>query len=496
MISPTSPRIWAEDVVIPTYLAGAPNRNPMFLEKRVYQGSSGRVYPYPVIDKIHDEKVQEVHRVVFLENQYLKLMVMPGFGGRIQYAYDKTNEYPFIYHNKVIKPALVGLAGPWLSGGIEFNWPQHHRPGTFCPVDYAIRANPDGSMTLWLSEIEPMWHLKGTLALTLYPERALLEITIRLFNPTPLRQSFHLWTNPAVHVNDSYQSVFPPDVQAVYDHGKRDVSSFPIARGQYYKVDYSRGVDISWYKNIPVPTSYMAARSSFDFLGGYDHSRRAGVLHVADHHVIPGKKQWVWGCGDFGKAWDRNLTDSDGPYAELMCGVFADNQPDFSWLEPGEQKGVRQYFLPYKEIGYVRNATTEAAVAFEVENRTAQIGVYATSPQLGSVIRLLHKGKPVWTKTALLSPENPFTARVRLRPGVRREHLEVTVTGPGGAVLVSYRPEKKPTLPAPEPASPILAPAQLAGTEALWLAGQHLEQYRHATREPEDYYREALRQIG
>ncbi|HLH52968.1 MAG TPA: DUF5107 domain-containing protein [Verrucomicrobiae bacterium] len=493
MISPTSPRIWAEDVVIPTYLAGAPNRNPMFLEKRVYQGSSGRVYPYPVIDKIHDEKVQEVHRVVFLENQYLKLMVMPGFGGRIQYAYDKTNEYPFIYHNKVIKPALVGLAGPWLSGGIEFNWPQHHRPGTFCPVDYAIRANPDGSMTLWLSEIEPMWHLKGTLALTLYPERALLEITIRLFNPTPLRQSFHLWTNPAVHVNDSYQSVFPPDVQAVYDHGKRDVSSFPIARGQYYKVDYSRGVDISWYKNIPVPTSYMAARSSFDFLGGYDHSRRAGVLHVADHHVIPGKKQWVWGCGDFGKAWDRNLTDSDGPYAELMCGVFADNQPDFSWLEPGEQKGVRQYFLPYKEIGYVRNATTEAAVAFEVENRTAQIGVYATSPQLGSVIRLLHKGKPVWTKTALLSPENPFTARVRLRPGVRREHLEVTVTGPGGAVLVSYRPEKKPTLPAPEPASPILAPAQLAGTEALWLAGQHLEQYRHATREPEDYYREALR---
>src|SRR5579862_1254487 len=98
-------RIWAADIILPTYLAGEPNRNPMFLEKRVYQGSSGRVYPYPVIDKICDEKVEERHRVVFLENRFLKLMVMPGFGGRIQYAYDKTNDYPFIYRNRVIKPA-------------------------------------------------------------------------------------------------------------------------------------------------------------------------------------------------------------------------------------------------------------------------------------------------------------------------------------------------------------------------------------------------------
>ena len=167
-------RIWAEEVVIPTYLVGEPNRNPMFLEKRVYQGSSGRVYPYPVIDKICDEQAQEQHRVVFLENRYLKLMVMPSFGGRIQYAYDKTNGCPFIYHNHVIKPALVGLAGPWLSGGIEFNWPQHHRPGTYCPVDCTITDNPDGSRTLWLSEIEPMWHLKGTLGLTLLDRKSVV----------------------------------------------------------------------------------------------------------------------------------------------------------------------------------------------------------------------------------------------------------------------------------------------------------------------------------
>ena len=486
-------QIWAEDVVIPTYLVGEPNRNPMFLEKRVSQGSSGRVYPYPVIDKICDEKVQEKHRAVFLENQYLKLMVLPGFGGRIHYAYDKTNGYPFIYHNHVIKPALVGLAGPWLSGGIEFNWPQHHRPGTYCPVDYTITENPDGSRTLWLSEIEPMWHLKGTLGLTLFPDQALLEVNIRLFNPTPLPQSFHLWTNPAVHVSDHYQSVFPPDVQAVYDHGKRDVSVFPIARGEYYKVDYSRGVDISWYKNLPVPTSFMAAKSDYDFIGGFDHHQQAGVLHVADHHFVPGKKQWVWGYGDFGLAWDRNLTDEDGPYAELMCGIFADNQPDFSWLQPFEEKEVKQFFFPYKAIGYVRNATIHAAVSLELAGGKAKVGAYATAPRPNAAVRLCRSGKTIWQQQVNLGPEAPFVTSVPLPKNCKLHDLRLEVLSVEGEPLVAYTPEPEQAHAIPEPAQAIPEPAKVPNNEALYLAGLHLYQYRHATREPEDYYREALR---
>src|SRR5262249_20051877 len=329
------------------------------------------------------------------------------------------------------------------------------RPGTYCPVDYTITENPDGSRTLWLSELEPMWHLKGTLGLTIYPGKALLEIRIRLFNPTPLPQSFHLWTNPAVHVNDQYQSVSPPDVQAVYDHGKRDVSAFPIARGEYYKVDYSRGVDISWYKNLPVPTSYMAAKSDYDFVGGYDHGRQAGVLHVADHHVIPGKKQWVWGCGDFGKAWDRNLTDSDGPYAELMCGVFADNQPDFSWLQPFEEKEVKQFFLPYKAIGYVRNATINAAVSLETKPGQARLGAYATAPRPGAVVRLNYRGRVLWARTTDLGPENPLIAEVRLTKGTRAADLELSVCSAGGETLVTYHPEPKQEEAIPKPATAI-----------------------------------------
>src|ERR1044072_8313936 len=105
-------------------------------------------------------------------------------------------------------------------------------------------------------------------------------------------------------------------------------SSFPPPRAD----------DLSWYANIPVPTSYMAMGSAEDFFGGYDHRADAGVVHVADHHIAPGKKPWTWGNHEFGYAWDRNLSDDEGPYIELMAGVFTDNQPDFSWLMPGETR--------------------------------------------------------------------------------------------------------------------------------------------------------------
>ena len=147
---------WVEKIIIPTYETGAPEKNPAFLEKRVYQGSSGVVYPHPVIEKIMDEKINKEYTAVFIENKFLKIMVLPELGGRIHRAFDKVRQRDFIYYNQVIKPALVGLTGPWISGGIEFNWPQHHRPTTFEAVDYCIANNKDGSKTIWVNEVEMM----------------------------------------------------------------------------------------------------------------------------------------------------------------------------------------------------------------------------------------------------------------------------------------------------------------------------------------------------
>lgn len=480
-----------EDVVIPTYEPGEPEKNPVFLEKRVYQGSSGKVYPYPVTEKISYEKTEHTYKAVFLENDYLLVMVLPELGGRIQRALDKTNGYDFVYYNHVIKPALVGLAGPWISGGIEFNWPQHHRPTTYMPVDYRIEENADGSRTLLVHDIDQMYGTECVTGFTLYPDKAYIEVKGRLYNGTPFPQTFLWWANPAVPVNDHTRSVFPPDVHFVMDHGKRDVSRFPIARGVYYKHDYSEGVDISRYKNIPVPTSYMAEKSEYDFVGGYDDSREAGILHVADHHISPGKKQWTWGCGEFGKAWDRNLTDEDGPYIELMTGVYTDNQPDFTWLKPFEEKTFCQYFMPYKKAGMVQNASTDAVLHSELGEGGLRVVVYATGVQEEAAVRITAGETVLYEEHMKLSPTEIFEKVIPV-PGIAEEDILVEVFG-NGKPLVQYQKEK-PEIPTPaEPAQAAEKPEKIMTNEELFLTGQHIEQYRHASYLPDPYYMEGLK---
>ena len=486
-------RCWEEDVLLPTYETGEFEKNPIFLEKRVYQGSSGVVYPYPVIEKIADQPTQKSWHVVFIENQYIKVMIMPELGSRIQMAFDKVKQRHFVYFNQVIKPALVGLTGPWISGGIEFNWPQHHRPSTYLPTDFRLEEHADGSCTVWVNEVERMFRTKGMAGFTLYPDKAYIEIKAQLYNRTPFPQTFLWWANPAVAVNDDYQSVFPPDVNAVFDHGKRDVSSFPIATGVYYKMDYSAGVDISRYKNIPVPTSYMAIKSKYDFVGGYENDSQGGLLHVANHHVSPGKKQWTWGNGEFGKAWDRNLTEEDGPYIELMTGMYCDNQPDFTWLQPYEEKSFTQYFMPYQGVGVVKNATKDALINLEIQDQEVLIKVYTTGSFPHAVLTLQQNGQTRLCEHFDISPLAVKEFRLTLPGQIKAEELKLSLCSAEGRELVGYQADKPEIKPIPDPAKAAQEPKDIASMEQLYLTGLHLEQYRHATYNPADYYLEGLK---
>ncbi len=489
-------RAWEEQIFIPTYLVPPPDRNPMFLEKRVYQGSSGAVYPNPFTDRVSDEKREMAYRAVFLENEYIQVMILPEIGGRVHAALDKTNGYDFIYRQRVIKPALVGLLGPWISGGIEFNWPQHHRPSTFMPVDSLVEERADGSRTVWLSEHEPMNRMKGMVGITLYPGKALIEARVRLYNRTPLVQTFLWWANLAVRVHEDYEAFFPPDVAYVADHAKRALSEFPMARGFYYGADYRQGVDLRWYKNIPVPTSYMVTDSRYDFLGGYDHARQAGVVHVADHHIAPGKKLWTWGNAEFGYAWDRELTDSGGPYVELMAGVYTDNQPDFSWLRPYETKTFRQIWYPIQQIGPVKNANERVAVNLERTVEGVKLGVCSSEAFPGARIELKVDqavAPALLDRTYDLIPGRPYVEAVTLAPAIADSGLLLVVAERDGRELIRYRPEVIERKPLPSPASEPAAPEKMGSVEELYLTGLHLEQYRHPTWRPEPYWQEAVR---
>ena len=510
-----SVKAWEEPVLIRTYMPAAPDPNPQFLEKRVYQGSSGRVYPLPVIDRIDTEPRAHQWKAAHIENEFVRLMVLPEIGGRIQVGLDKLNGYDFFYRQNVIKPALVGLAGPWISGGVEFNWPQHHRPATFMPVELTIERDSDGSATIWCSDHDPMVHMKGMHGICLRPGRAYVELRVRLYNRTQDTQTFLWWANVATRVNESYQSFFPKDVRFVADHAKRAVTEFPLSQGLYYGVDYGRravdGVpdnerpahfvpdgsyppnDLSWYANIPVPTSYMVANSKGDFAGGYDHGLQAGMVHVANHHIAPGKKQWTWGNHDFGYAWDRSLTDSDGPYVELMAGVYTDNQPDFSFLAPGETKTFRQFWYPIREIGAPDLANLDAAMRLERSPGKAIIHLLVTRELSSAIILLLSEGREIGRWNGRLVPEHPVHIEMAIEGDPQGIEVVLKEMGKDENVILRYAPDEIVAAPRPVTATEPELPEDIVSSDELYLVGLHLEQYRHATRLPAPYWQEALR---
>ena len=294
--------------------------------------------------------------------------------------------------------------------------------------------------------------------------RSLIELKARLYNRTPYVQTFLWWANVATRVHEQYQSFFPPDVRYVADHAKRAMTRFRAATGAYYGVDYPAACrrqacrrrssrasfrpdgriapnDLSWYANIPVPTSYMITATRRGFFRRLRSSRaEAGVVHVANHHIAPGKKQWTWGNHEFGYAWDRSLTDDDGPYIELMAGVYTDNQPDFSFLAPGETRTFSQYWYPIREIGPVQQATVEAAASLNISGGSARIGLCVTQAFSGLRVSLESHGGMLAQWECELAPGRAFVQAVNLPTGIRETELTLRVVASTGRELLRYSP--------------------------------------------------------
>ncbi|NIP53058.1 MAG: DUF5107 domain-containing protein [Phycisphaerae bacterium] len=487
-------KVWEESLVLPTYRLDPPDLNPMFYEHESYQGAKKKIYPYPFQDGVTNIREQKTYKALYLENDYIKLSILPELGVRLFSAVDKTNNYEIFYHQHVIKPALIGMLGAWISGGIEWCVFHHHRNTTYMPVDYTLAENPDGSKTIWFGELERRHRMKWLIGVTLYPDKSYIEATVKIFNRTAFPHSILYWANVAVHANDDYQVIFPPSVQVATYHSKNDFSHWPVSNQVYRGVDY-KGVDLSWWKNHPEPVSFFAWDLKEDFSGGYDHGKQAGVVHVGNHHIVCGAKLWEWSPGPRGRMWDKILTDADGPYAELMVGAYSDNQPDYSWIKPYEVKIFKQYWYPVRGIGGFKNANINAAVNLELKsNNIARIGFCTTSKYSDAKALLKAGNKSLLEERIDIGPAKPFTREAAVPVGTKEEDLKVSLLSSSNETIISYQPvERKynPELPEAVKAPP--PPKDIKHIEQLYLTGLRLEQIHNPRVDPYNYYEEALR---
>lgn len=476
---------------IPTYQIGSPEIDPIFFTGRVYQGAEGYIYPYPLYDVLTEKKTEQEYNVLRLDNQYVDISILPEIGGRIFAAADKTNNYPFFYTQTGVKPALIGMLGAWLSGGVEWNIPDHHRASSYMPINWTMKENEDGSKTIWVGETELRHRLKWSVGVSVYPNRSWVEAKIKVINPTPMIQSMLYWANVSVHCNDQYQVIFPPDVQFGVDHHKVYFTNWPTGEAN---LGSGENVDLSWWKNFTDNSrSIFAWGSEMSFLAGYDYGKDAGTVHVANRHVVPGKKFFLWGNNANGEMWNKILSDNDGHYLELMVGGYSDNQPDYSWINPGEIREFSQIWYPVKGIKGVKNATDDAAVNFEpTEGNNYRVGYCATTLYENARVIVKYKDRLLMDKRIDIDPDKYFLDQVSVPDLSDASALYTALYDAEGNLLVDYRPVVLDEKPLPKVIDGTQPVKEYKTNEELYLAGLRVDQFNNARLDYMDFYNEAL----
>jgi tetratricopeptide (TPR) repeat protein len=435
------------------------------------------------------------YKIIHIENDFIDIGIMPEAGGRIYYAEDKTNNYNFFYRNHVVKPSLIGMVGDWRSGSLAWGFPHHHGPNTVKSMDYQIQLNENGSVTVWIEDTDQRHRMSVLIGYTVYPNSSRIEMKIQPMNRTPVSNSFLFWANPAVHVDTTYQVIFPPSVQFVTYHAKRDMVAWPIADSIYINYDFT-GLDISKWKNTRVPSSFFSWDPKEGYFGGYNHGKEAGTVWVGNRYICPGMKYWADGNNAAGVKINKGLTDSDGQYLELMAGMYTDNQPDYSWIQPYESKFGTMVWFPVRDLGGLKYANCNGALNYEITNdRILQLRMNSTSPHNQAKVILKAKGQAIMEKAIVISPAEPYKIDLPLTSGVSEDDLEISLLDPNGQVLLSYKPfeHHPPKISKPKPLKPLPSPEAIKTVEELYLAGLRLNQFYNPSVDPMPYYQEALK---
>ncbi|MFN7945477.1 MAG: DUF5107 domain-containing protein [Blastocatellia bacterium] len=455
--SSSAARVWQEPLTIPTYELGPPNPYPAF---QILDHQRRPIYPYPLLDNLTNRRVEKKYNAVLLENEYLKVTVLPELGGKLYSIYDKTTRREALYTNHVVKYGMVAIRGAWTSGGIEWNFPDGHTLTTVSPIDYVTRTEADGSAVVVVGDTERVQRMQWAVAIRLRPGRRVVETEVTLNNRREVPGRYWFWATAAAPATEDMRFIYP--MREAYPHVFWPVFSFPK----------HNGIDLSLYREVPNALSLFARNSQRDFFGVYYEKEDRGIAHVADHRELPGKKTWTWGNDEAGNIWIKKLTDNDGQYVEFQAGRF-ETQMEHEFIAPHRIEHFTEYWLPVNGLGGgFDKVTKDAALRVQVSGDQARITVNASAKFDDAELVIADAASQrLHSARVNLSPATPFVMTHRLPKPMA---ITVRIYAKDGHELVHYRTGSAPDgnddfKPATRPAPVVSLPAS---AEQAYLNGQ------------------------
>ena len=400
-----SATIKEEMMSLDTYDFSKPNPVPILTD-------NAKIFPYFKYEGYENIAKKKNWKVVTLENDFIKVFVLPEIGGKVWGAIEKSTGEEFLYKNEVIKFRNISMRGPWTSGGIEFNFGIiGHHPSTATPVDYVVKTNDDGSVSCVVGSADLPSNTDWRVEIRLEKDKAYFETNASWYNGSPIDQSYYNWMTAAAVVSDDLEFIYPGN--QFLEHGGT-AKPWPIDE---------EGRDLSLYKNnnFDKDISEHVVGDYKDFFGGYYHNRKFGFGHWAPYEEMPGQKLWLWSMARSGAIWEDLLTDTDGQYMEFQAGRLL-NQYSPGEINPISQANFEPYVLdrwteiwfPFKEIGGMVDATEYGVLNVKETDKVLYIGINALQ-SLNDKLRVSINGKEVYSEEISLKPMGVFSKELALQ---------------------------------------------------------------------------------
>ena len=474
-----SARVWEAPLSIPTYELGPPNPYPALLD---WQRRKWRpVYPYPFLDSLTNKRTDKTYKAVYLENEYLRVSVLPELGGHVYEIFDKINKRDVLYSNPVVKYAMVAIRGAWVSGGIEWNFPDGHTLTTVSPIDYAMRMEPDGSAAVAVGDTERVQGMQWQVIIRLRPGQRAVETEVTLNNRREVPGRYWFWSTAGATAADDMRFVYP--MREAYPHAFWPVFTFPK----------EKGVDLSKFSDVPNFLSLFARNSTRDYFGVYYDKSDWGVVHVADHREMPGKKTWTWGTDDNGDIWVDKLTDGGHQYVEFQGGRF-ETQMEHQFIAPHRVEHIVEHWFPVNNLGGAWDeATQDAALRINLQGSRAVVTANVNSRFDDAEFIVESNALALRRERVKLDPAKAFSTTIDLPAAAVGRPLTVTLKGKDGRELIKYRtdtpidgnPDFKPAT------RPKLDPTSASSAEQAYVEGLAFDK-KSKEREARAAYSEAL----
>ncbi len=446
----------------------------------------GKIYPYFRFDGYTDKPVQKEWKIVELENDFLKVMIMPEIGGKIWAAIEKSTGKSFIYYNHVVKFRDVAMRGPWTSGGIEPNYGIiGHTPNCATPVDYVTIERPDGSVSCVVGVLDLLTRTSWKIDINLAKDKAYFTTSSFWYNASPIEQPYYTWMNTAITARNDLQFIYPG---TKYIGHSGEHSNWPINK--------ENGRDISWYKNNDFGgyKSYHVFGKYTDFFGAFWHDDNFGMGRYSNYDNKPGKKLWIWGLSQQGMIWEKLLSDTDGQYVEVQSGRMFNQAAEGSTFTPFKHIGFTphgtdvwtEYWFPVvKTNGFVA-ANNYAALNVTTENGRVKISLSPLQP-INDELKITDGKDILYSKKLKLQTLELFKDSFRLIGN--KDSLKVTL---GDNKLIYHASPEANVL-----ARPVDSPADFDWNSAygLYLQGKEFLRQREYV-DAEKKLKEALEKDG